>query len=130
MSVSITSTCLLRTLKNGDSWAACSNAWPLFHEETLPNIQLVLVLLCKLVLLMKAEAKKKALSTSVSHYISSEAPSSVDSLTTNVRKISSTHSRNLLVCFFSIVLYFQETSGKLKSHIRRSSSKHKTSSFS
>lgn len=30
----------------------------LFHEETLPNIQLVLVLLCKLVLLMKAEAKK------------------------------------------------------------------------
>lgn len=33
----------------------------LFHEKNLPNTQLVLVLLCKLVLLMKAEAKKKGI---------------------------------------------------------------------
>ena len=32
-----------------------------------------------------------------------------------VRKLSSTHTRNLLDCFLSAMLYFQQTSGKLKS---------------
>ncbi|KAK4810833.1 hypothetical protein QYF61_008805 [Mycteria americana] len=41
---------------------------------------------------------------------SSEAPPLVGSLTSCVRKLSSTHSRNLLDCFLSAVLYFQQTS--------------------
>ncbi|KAK4817082.1 hypothetical protein QYF61_027913 [Mycteria americana] len=39
-----------------------------------------------------------------------QAPSLVGSLTSCVRKSSSTHSKNLLDCFLSAVLYFQQTS--------------------
>ncbi|NXG54855.1 TENS3 protein, partial [Hemiprocne comata] len=46
---------------------------------------------------------------------SSRAPCLVGSLTICVRKLSSTHSRNLWDCSLSAVFYFQQPSGKLKS---------------
>ncbi|KAF1479715.1 von Willebrand factor A domain-containing protein 3B, partial [Eudyptula minor novaehollandiae] len=42
---------------------------------------------------------------------SSKAPPLAGSLTSCVRKLSSTHSRNLLEHFLSAILYFQQTSG-------------------
>lgn len=54
-------------------------------------------------------------------------PSLVGSLITCVRKLSSTHCSYRLVCFFSVVLYFQQTPGKLKSPMRTSSSNHDNS---
>ena len=57
----------------------------------------------------------------------SGAPSLDCSLTNCVRKLCSTHFRNLLDCFVSAVFYFQQTSGKLKSPMRTRAVSHETS---
>jgi len=49
---------------------------------------------------------------------SREMPSLVGSLTSCIRKLSSMHTKNLLDCFFSSVLHFQQMSDKLKSPMR------------
>ena len=52
----------------------------------------------------------------------SKAPPLVGSLTSCIRKLSSTHSRNVLGFFLSAALYFQQVSGKLKSPMRTTAS--------
>ena len=59
--------------------------------------------------------KPKTASETTSPTRSSEAPPLVVSLTSCIRKLSSTHSRNLLDSCLSAVLCFQQMSGKLKS---------------
>ena len=58
---------------------------------------------------------------------SSGAPSLVGSLTSCVRSFSSTRAGNLLDCFLSAELCFQQTSGKLKFPTRSRTSDHETS---
>lgn len=58
---------------------------------------------------------------------SRRALSLAGSLTSWVRKLSSTHCRNFLDCFFSAAIHFQQTSSKLKCPMRTSNSDYGTS---